>query len=81
MKAIPSSHATSSASLRELKGSSGYMSPEMLARRGYSFATDVFSFAIVAWELFLTDVTSPQAARNPLVGIENDAALTLVSLY
>jgi hypothetical protein len=38
--------------LSDQVGTIGYIAPELYGDRGYSFPADVFSFAVVAWEVF-----------------------------
>jgi len=58
----------------DIVGTSGYTAPEVVGGKSYSYPADVFSFAIVAWELFATDPTA-----NPLKGLSNEEVLEKVS--
>lgn len=49
-------------------GSSGYTAPEVFAGRGYGRKADVWSFAIVLWEVF----ASSSRPDNPFVGMDSD---------
>lgn len=58
----------------DIVGTSGYTAPEVLAGKPYGFPADVFSFGIVAWEIFASDATA-----NPLSGAEADIQIAMVS--
>lgn len=46
--------------LSDQVGTIGYIAPELYGDRGYSFPADVFSFAVVAWELFAAVAATQQ---------------------
>lgn len=45
-------------------GTLGYTAPEVLAQQPYSYPVDVFSFAVVAWEIF-ADTVDANPLKNP----------------
>jgi serine/threonine protein kinase len=47
-------------------GSPYWMSPEMLSGEPYTEATDVYSLAIVLWEILTGSTPFPQASRSDL---------------
>lgn len=51
-------------------GSSGYTAPEVISGQGYNQKADIWSFAIVLWEL--TSPSSRFPLNNPLAGIYGD---------
>lgn len=55
-------------------GTSGYTAPEVLLGEGSRAASDVFSFAVVAWELFL----EPYQPVNPFAGLSVEETLARV---
>jgi serine/threonine protein kinase len=52
----------------EEAGSSGYTAPEVFSGCGYDFKADVWSFAILSWEVI---APSPRPG-NPFVGLDSD---------
>ena len=68
---------------REAVGTSGYTAPEILGgevdskwQGCYAYPADVFSLAVVAWEIFIEDSS---ALNNPLQGLNPTAAYPIVS--
>lgn len=55
-------------------GTSGYTAPEIYSGGEYGTPSDIFSFAIITWELFLRS-TSCSLRRNPLSGLDADKTL------
>jgi serine/threonine protein kinase len=60
--------------LTEAVGTSGYTAPEMFDPQRYSFPADVFSAAVVGWEIM-----SRRKPDNPLCGHDPDVYVQLVS--
>lgn len=50
-------------------GSSGYTAPEVFSHTGYTHKIDVWSFALVLWEMLLPASSRP---HNPFAGMTGD---------
>lgn len=63
--------------LTEQMGTSGYTAPEVFDPQSYGLAADVFSLAIMMWELFYGHIH-----ENPFTGVDPEDFVSLVcSLY
>lgn len=60
--------------LTEVVGTSGYTAPEVLDPQRYAFPADVFSTAVVCWELMCR-----RKPDNPLCGHDPDVYVQMVS--
>jgi serine/threonine protein kinase len=55
-------------------GTSGYTAPEISMPGRYDLRADIFSFAVVAWELLVHDGSGRPPAPNPFAGKDLDEA-------
>lgn len=60
--------------LTDQMGTSGYTAPEVFDPQKYNLSADVYSFGILAWDLFFSQENS-----NPFVGIDPDDFVRLVN--